>query len=234
MARKRQRPTHRIPISKYPFTPGTYPGRRPRFSFFFTSKGVYRLQLRTLKQFLKDRDLPPLDERYAILAYGSNASPGQLLRKYRDHGLDNVPVLFGRLVAAEPVYAHRATVRDHYVPSTLARNKGSRPSWITLLTADQLGQMDASEGRPNSYELTRLTRCRFLIGKKRVDLLYAYVNIPHGVMVRKGKPVSLRSARQKRAKRLLDETTEHTAAHWLDYVIIPNPHPPGQYSSIGR
>src|SRR6266704_527935 len=98
MSRKRQRHPLTIPISEYPFTPDTYPGRRPRFSFFFTPQGIYRLQLRTLKQFLADRGLPPLEERYAILAYGSNASPGQLLRKYQIRGLTNVPVLFGRLV----------------------------------------------------------------------------------------------------------------------------------------
>lgn len=127
MARKRQRPPDRIPNSKYPFTPDTYPGRRPRFSFFFTQQGIYRLKLRTLDRFLAKRKLPLLNQRFAVLAYGSNASPGQLLRKYQNHGLNNVPVLFGRLVGAEAIYARRTAGNGSYVPATLARKKGSAP-----------------------------------------------------------------------------------------------------------
>ena len=195
------------------------------------------MSLRTLKQFLADRGLPALEERYAILAYGSNACPGQLLRKYQDHGLTNVPVLFGRLVGAEAVYAHRETIGGHYVPSTLARKEGTRPSWITLLTRIQLKQMDASEGRPDSYELGELIDTQFSIGKKLVNPLYTYVNVLNGVMIREGKPVSLRSARQKRAKLLVAETAEDTSAedtseHWLNYNVIADPEPPENFSRI--
>lgn len=232
MAHKRPRPLHRIPICKYPFTPATYPGQRPHFSFFFTPKGTYRLKLRALDRFLADHGLPPVRERYAILAYGSNACPGQLRRKYHERGLTDVPVLFGRLVGAEAVYAHRVTKKDCYVPATLARKKGGRSSWITLLTRNQIRQMDGSEGRPNSYELAELLNVQFLIGKNLVTPLYTYVNVRSGVMIREGKPVSLRSARQKRAKSLLAETTEDSAANWLDYSTIPDPHPPDRCSQF--
>lgn len=230
MPRRRQKPPDRIPISKYPFTPATYPGCRPRFSFFFTSQGIYRLSLRALDRFLSDRGHPSREERYAILAYGSNACPGQLLRKYQNHGLNNVPVLFGRLVGAEAVYAHRTTERDGCVPSTLARKKGSRPSWITLLTGDQLGQMDASEGRPNSYQLAELPNTQFFIGKKIATPVYTYVNILHGVMIREGEPVSLRSARQKRALSVLEITTEQKAQSWLDFNVVAYPGAPQNFS----
>src|SRR5262249_8558162 len=142
MVRKRIKVSQRTSISKFPFTPETYPGRRPRFSFFFNSKGIYRSQLRSLNKLLVNRGLTPLAERYAILAYGSNACSGQLRRKYKTIGLNHVPVLFGRLVGAEAVYAHRQTIEDHYVPATLARRAGGRPSWITMLTAEQIRQMD--------------------------------------------------------------------------------------------
>jgi hypothetical protein len=133
MAAKLQKPSRKIPINRYPFTPATYPGRRPRFSFFFTSKGIYRLKFRALRSLLKKHGLPSLDERYAILAYGSNACPDQLLNK----NLTDVPVLYGRLKGAEVVYAGRKTQKG-YVPATLARKKGTRSSWVTLLTREQL------------------------------------------------------------------------------------------------
>jgi hypothetical protein len=232
MARKRERPLRRIPISKYPFTPDTYPGRRPRFSFFFTPQGICPVRLGTLGKLLQSRDLPPLDERYAILAYGSNACPAQLRQKCEEYGLNDVPVLYGRLTGAETVYARRTTKRG-YVPATLAKAKTSRSSWITLLTAGQLWAMDRSESRPNSYYvLAEISGIRFSIGRSRIAPLYAYVNIFRGVMIRNAKPVCLHSTSQKRARSLLASTTGEDAANWLDFVTIPNPNPPAQYSKI--
>lgn len=113
------------------------------------------------------------------------------------------------------------------MPSTLAR--------ITLLTRVQLKQMDASEGRPDSYELGKLIDIQFSIGKKLVNPLYTYVNVLNGVMIREGKPV--RSARQKRAKLLFAETAEDTSAedtseHWLNYNVIADLEPPEEFSQI--
>ena len=70
-----------IPINRYPFTPGAYPGIRPKFSFFLSSEGIIRLKPSKVDRFLAERNLPPLNSRYAILAYGSNACPGQLVAK---------------------------------------------------------------------------------------------------------------------------------------------------------
>jgi len=232
MARQRGNRSRRIPVSKYPFSPSTYPGMRPRFSFFFTPKGIYRVKLRTLNRFLADRKLPPTTERFAVVAYGSNACPGQLLRKYRKHRLTNVPVLFGRVLGAEAVYAHRQTIKDRYIPATLARETGSRSSWVTLLAADQFEAMDASEGRPGSYELAKLSGVQFFVGRKEVFPLYAYLNIRGGVMTFDGKAVNLRFVGQKRAKRIFDRTTEQPATAWLGFEIIPDQHRPPEYSKI--
>ena len=195
------------------------------------------MKLRSLDRFLTERKLPLLNQRFAVLAYGSNASPGQLLRKYQNHGLTNVPVLFGRLVGAEAVYARRTAGNGSYVPATLARKKGSRPSWITLLAGEQFEAMDASEGRPGAYELAELTKAKFFVGKRQITPLYTYVNVRNGVMIRKGKHVSLRSVRQKRAKFLLGsgQTVEKAASACLDYIAIPDLAPPPRRSQfIGR
>lgn len=234
MTRKKQRPLDLIPNSKYPFTPDTYPGRRPRSSFFFTPQGICLIELSALGKFLQSRGQPSVDERYAILAYGSNACPGQLVNKNLDYGLTDVPVLYGCLTGAAAAYAHRATKRDGNVPATLARKKGNRSSWITLLTREQLWAMDRSEGRPNSYVLAEVPQVEFSIGRSRIAPLYTYVNVFKGVMIRNAKPVCLHSTSQKRARSLLASTTGGDAANWLDFVTIPNPKPPAQYSQIIR
>jgi hypothetical protein len=60
MVFKRQEPSRKIPINRYPFIPATFPGRRPRFSFFFTSKGIYRLKFGALRSLLKKHGFLPL------------------------------------------------------------------------------------------------------------------------------------------------------------------------------
>ncbi len=223
----------RIPLKEFPFDASIYPGRRPLFSFLFTPQCIYRFTLRTLGQLLDSCGLPPVDERYAVLAYGSNACPGQLMRKYQNHRLTNVPVLYGRLTGAEAVYAKRRT-NGGYVPATLAKKDGSGPSWITLLTAEQLRAMDASEGRPGYYVLARVPEQQFTAGRSRLHVapLYTYVNICGGVMTLNGHPVSLGSTTQKRCLLIYDQTASKPAEDCLNFVEIPNPHPPEQYSQI--
>lgn len=203
--------------------------------FFFTSQGIYRCNQRTLGRLLESRGLPPIDERYAVLAYGSNACPGQLMQKYEDHELTNVPVLYGRLIGAEAVYARRRT-SGGYVPATLATMEGSGPSWITMLAADQFAAMDASEGRPSSYMLAEVPDLQITVGRSRIRVapLYAYVNIKGGVMTIKGDPVRLRTTTQKRCQLIYDKTVSIPAEECLTFVIIPDLDPPPQFSRILR
>jgi len=82
------------------------------------------VKLNTLEKFLQTRGLPSLADRYAVVAYGSNACPQQLLNKR----LTDVPVIYGRLVGAEAVYAARRTQKGKgHVPATLAREPGGEP-----------------------------------------------------------------------------------------------------------
>ena len=209
-----------LPNGRFPFTPETYPGQRPRFSFLFTHRGIYRFTLGTLDRLLKSRGLAPINERYAVLAYGSNACPGQLLRKFRsESSLTNIPVVFGRLDGADAVYARRRT-RGGYIPATLAKSAGSGPSWLTLLTAEQARAMDRSEGRPTSYALAELHGIAFSVGQLDITPLYSYVDINGGVMVFDGRPVRLREMRQKRCQSLLKLTEGAKAHKWLRFVEI--------------
>lgn len=218
-----------LPLSQFPFTPSTYPGRRPRFSFLFTTGGLYRINVRNLNATLASRGLAPVNERYAILAYGSNACPGQL----KDKALTDVPVLFGRLTGAQAVYAKRQTQRG-YVPATLAEKPGSLWSWVTFLTAEQLRTMDKSEGRPNFYVLAKLRKARFFVGRFQARPLYTYVEIRGGVMIVNGAPVSLRNMGQRRAKSLLATATSGNATDWLEFDTIADLNHPLEFSTILR
>lgn len=235
MPRSRAKASCRIPINRYPFTPAIYPGRRPRFSFFFTPKGIHRFTLRTLGHLLESRGLPPVSERYAVLAYGSNACPGQLHLKYKSYGLTNVPVLYGRLSGAEAVYARRKT-NGGYIPATLARTDDDGPSWITLLAADQFEAMDTSEGRPDYYVLAEVPDVQFSIGRSRFQTtpLYSYANIQMGVMTLNDRAVTLRSTTQKRCQEIYDATQSSPAEKFLNFVTIPDLDPPGRPSQILR
>ena len=200
------------------------------FRSFSLRRCIYRLKLRALQSLLKKHGLPSLDERYAILAYGSNACPDQLLKK----DLSDVPVLYGRLKGAEAVYAGRKT-QNGYVPATLARKNGTRSSWVTLLTREQLTAMDISEGRRhNTYVLAELSNVQFFVGRSVFIPLYTYVNTRGGVMTQNGKPLSLRSTNQKRAKRHLASASGEESSKFLDYVAIPDPNLPSRHSEIIR
>jgi hypothetical protein len=94
--------------------------------------------------------------------------------------------------------------------------------------------MDRSEGRPDYYVLAEVPKVQFSIGQSSVMPVYTYVDVRGGVMVIDGKPASLRSTSQKRAKSLLTTASGEDAARWLDYVTIPNPNLPERYSQILR
>ncbi len=104
-----------------------------------------------------------------------------------------------------------------------------------MLTREQLTAMDTSEGRRhNTYVLAELSNVQFFAGRSQFIPLYTYVNTRCGVMTQNGKPISLRSTSQKRAKRLLASASGEESSKFLDYVIIPDPHPPSRHSEIIR
>jgi hypothetical protein len=110
--------------------------------------------------------------------------------------------------------------------------KGSRSSWITLLTPDQVRTMDTTEGRPAFYSLVEVHGIHFYIGPREVSPLYSYVDTRGGVMTIGGKIVALRSASQKSAKAMLSKAVRNESAKWLDYTIIPELNPPPAFSHM--
>lgn len=221
-----------LPISAFPFSPSTYPGRRPRFSFLFTNRGIYRCPVRRLNELLEARRLAPVSDRVAVLAYGSNACPGQLLRKYsQDHRLTNIPVLYGRLRNADVVYSRRITSRG-YIPATLVNARRTLPSWVTLLTAEQLSAMDSTEGRPDIYQLVDIPRVKFFVGRLQVSPLFSYLDISGGVMILGARPVSLRTVRQSRCQSIFEATARDQPMKWLSFAQVPGSEAPNSRTRL--
>lgn len=94
------------------------------------------------------------DDRIALLAYGSNASPGVLARKLAA-APEPVPVVRTVLRDFDVVYSAHLS-RYGAVPATLTRSPGTEvPAFVAYLTAGQLDLIAPTE--PN-YDLARFDR----------------------------------------------------------------------------
>ena len=92
---------------------------------------------------------PPLNERTPVLAYGSNAAPSQLARKYRRMSNSVIPVLRADVDDIDVVYSAHIS-RYGAIPATLAGSSGTTlHSFLTWLSDEELAVMHASElGQP--------------------------------------------------------------------------------------
>lgn len=90
------------------------------------------------------------EQRIPVLAYGSNASPEQLRRKFPQ---GTIPVLRGRVKDYDVVFA--ALIASYgSVPATLFPSPGTVVEvWLTLLTPEQKAVMDRSERLGVAYTL---------------------------------------------------------------------------------
>jgi hypothetical protein len=178
--------------SKYPSArenPTVYPGERPSQAYLLEGAKVRLIKFSnpedihsanifledgtslSLDERLRQLGAAPLEDRIAVIGYGSNRSPGQLLKKWRDargrkdakeKGLDKVqdivPVLKGTIenvdVAVEQFISY-GTVYAGILASP--ETKGQRTeAWLTLLDHVQLRIMNESEGihgNPPDYKV---------------------------------------------------------------------------------
>jgi hypothetical protein len=135
--------------------------------------------------------------RFPILAIGSNASPAQLTRKFRDERFADpsspdgcIPVLAAEVDGVDVVYgAHLAGYGA--LPATLIDTPGACAHvYLTWLTAPQLERMNVTEGLGQSYQLIRMAGVRSQ--GKGVDDVLSYVTVD-GVAILGGGPLGLAS-----------------------------------------
>jgi hypothetical protein len=135
--------------------PLRYPGALPPFSFLLTDAGFERLDDVDergldgcgLHDRLERLAVAPIEQRHAVLAFGSNRSPAQLLAKFTGDGVNPVvPVLRASLADLSVVFtAGMATYGS--VPASLVVDPGaSTEVAVTFLDDDQLVVMDRTEG----------------------------------------------------------------------------------------
>ena len=106
-----------------------------------------------INDFLESRKVAPLGERYAVLGFGSNPVPGQLVSKFGDYAV--VPTIFGGMADSDVVY--NLISGQGYAFAELALNqpgvKGNVA--ITFLDEEQLKIMNESE---ENYDLALLSK----------------------------------------------------------------------------
>jgi hypothetical protein len=124
-----------------------YPGRRPASSFVFCGDHLRVGHPLDVDGELSLLGASPLLERTAVLAYGSNACPMQLARKYEGFdGTTVIPLTRGWAHDLAVVYSDHES-RYGAVPATIMPSTGSRSEvFIAWLDREQLTAFDRSEG----------------------------------------------------------------------------------------
>lgn len=157
--------------------PMTYPGARPKTSFFYTEGRVLTLEsddpAGEARDWLHARDQAPLRSRIAVLCLGSNACPPQIHRKVGDRETGTILFLRVRVRGVRPVYAGHVA-RYGAIPATGDRALEPQSLFLALYTPEQLKSTARSEG--DSYDLSRLEDAEVTAGASfRVDRPYAFL-----------------------------------------------------------
>lgn len=186
------------PASNFPgarTAPLSYPGKRPDFSYCFYEDGIAPITFDknephlgpfALDEFLQSIGQATLQERFAVLAVGSNACPGRLQEKYGGSSRPQaIPLLRGIITGIDSVYC--ADLADYgAIPSTCIASEGTTlESMVNLLSLDQLEAMNATE---DGYDLMALPM-PFVTSGCSLRNVYAYVH--HRILLQDGQPVRL-------------------------------------------
>jgi hypothetical protein len=140
--------------------PLNYPFDRPGTSFRWSAAGWKPLDSTTTVDDVSAGRQP-------VLAIGSNASPGQLTRKFSEKPFadaqlpdGSIPVLTAEIDDVDVVYgAHLASYGS--LPATLLDTPGACAHvFITWLTVGQLSRMHETEGLGHAYQLRRIDGVR--------------------------------------------------------------------------
>jgi len=137
--------------------------------------------------------LPSVAGRRPVLAVGSNQSPHQLIRKFKDRGLGPIPVVRGRLRDFDIVYsAHVAAYGS--IPATLRHCPGAAVTlFVTSLDPAQEVRMHETETATGNYrfgQLNGITLAMEIGGA--LSAVFGYVS-RRGALARDGAPVALAS-----------------------------------------
>ena len=117
-----------------------------------------------------------MDKRTPVLAYGSNAAPEQLKRKYaKTLGKELIPVFKVILPGFDVVYSARLS-RYGAIPAMLAPSKGTvLETFVTYLTARQLRIMHKTEVSGTAHQFGELRGLNAMVDRVGVaERLHVY------------------------------------------------------------
>ena len=135
--------------------------------------------------------MPDLSGRRPVLAVGSNQSPWQLGRKFKEPNWGPIPVIRATLADFDIVYsAHIASYGS--IPSTLYHSPGTRVTlFVNWLTPDQEKRMHETEVATGNYHFGALEGIELrLDGGQTLPSAYLYSS-RRGALLRDGLPVAL-------------------------------------------
>jgi hypothetical protein len=178
-----------LPVADFPAAreaPLSYPGKRPNHSFVTDGKLVYPVdfegpsiksaRIRTpgkvmlLDDYLKENGLAPLGERFPVMEYGSNASPGQLKSKFGDDEI--IPVIRANMNGWDAVYNFMSRF-GYAFAELMPQAPTGLDVTVTLLDGKQVPVMNETE--PN-YALSVFPKLTFESGETIDALGYAGVS----------------------------------------------------------
>ena len=146
-------------ISDFSYLPDEYPGPRPSSSFLIFGENVFPVSMTNgqlhveefgdLNKFLSDRGFKSINQRQAVLAYGSNANPVDLsLSASSGKSLRHPIIAFKcQLFDFATVLCKGARSRDRAIPATLIERIGtSENHFVLLLDPRDLPILDEKEG----------------------------------------------------------------------------------------
>jgi hypothetical protein len=134
---------------------------------------------------------PDITGRRPVLALGSNQSPHQLIRKFKDRRLGPIPVVRGRLRDFDIVYsAHVAAYGS--IPATLRHCPGAAVTlFVNWLDPAQEARMHETETATGNYHYGRLDGITLRM-ETGGDLTSAFVYVSRrGALARDGVPIAL-------------------------------------------
>ena len=185
--------------------PLTYPGQRPPKSFVVSRGMVYPFLLhdgsvqagevfveddrrKSIDDFLDERGVAPLVERFAVIGYGSNPVPGQLVSTFGEDTV--VPVVYGGMERADVVY--NLISNQGYAYAELALGGKVRGNvGVTFLDEEQLELMVATD---ENYTLALAPGAVHLASGEVLERSYLFAGFRKvWVSQRYGKPVALKA-----------------------------------------
>jgi hypothetical protein len=130
--------------------PDCYPGSRPDRSYLFCGDHLLAAPI-DLDVELDALGEPCLSDRHAVLAYGSNACPAQLQRKFASAACSPIVPMTRAWAANLAVGFSNHVTRYGAVPATIFVSEGTRTEvFVAWLDHEQFDVMDRSEAR--NYE----------------------------------------------------------------------------------